>query len=382
MNGLRLSSALARSASAFAIATCLMVPGAALAQTASNSGAATGAQPATANPAVAQADELAGDEVVVTGIRASLERSIAIKRDSTGVVDAISSEDIGKFPDTNLAESLQRITGVSINRVNGEGATVTVRGFGPQYNLVTLNGRQLAAANITVVGGDQNGDGAGGFDRSFDFSNLASEGVKTLEVYKTGRAAVPTGGIGATINVVSRKPLDARDSGFNGSIGGKADYDRSTRDCVACGSHVTPEVSGVLSWSNPEQTFGVSVFGSYQRRNFSVPSVANNAWNIVKLSDFLNTGGPYINAQTKLNNTPTDPNTLVGVPDDFRYHFSEDRRTRINAQGSVQWKPTDTLTITADTLFAQDKQSERRSDQSNWFNRPFDVVTFNSNLAS
>ena len=127
MNGLRLSSALARSASAFAIATCLIVPGVALAQTASNSGAATGAQPAAANPAVAQVDALAGDEVVVTGIRASLERSIAIKRDSTGVVDAISSEDIGKFPDTNLAESLQRITGVSINRVNGEGATVTAR---------------------------------------------------------------------------------------------------------------------------------------------------------------------------------------------------------------------------------------------------------------
>jgi len=381
MKGLRLSPALGRSASAFAIATCLLVPGVALAQTASpNPGAvATDAQPTNASSAISQADAQAGDEVVVTGIRASLERSIAIKRDSTGVVDAISSEDIGKFPDTNLAESLQRITGVSINRVNGEGATVTVRGFGPQYNLVTLNGRQLAAANITVVGGDQNGDGAGGFDRSFDFSNLASEGVKTLEVYKTGRAAVPTGGIGATINVVSRKPLDARDSGFNGSIGGKADYDRSTRDCVACGSHVTPEVSGVLSWSNPEQTFGVSVFGSYQRRNFSVPSVANNAWNIVKLSDFLNTGGPYINAQTKLNNTPTDPNTLVGVPDDFRYHFSEDRRTRINAQGSIQWKPTDTLTITADTLFAQDKQSERRSDESNWFNRPFDVVTFNNN---
>src|SRR3954464_11864845 len=119
------------------------------------------------NPVFAQeqaSDEL--EEVVVTGLRGSLKASMEIKRDSTGVVDAISAEDIGKFPDTNLAESLQRITGVSIDRVNGEGGSVTVRGFGPQYNLVTLNGRQLAAANITVVGGDQNGDGAGGFDRS------------------------------------------------------------------------------------------------------------------------------------------------------------------------------------------------------------------------
>ncbi|HMI21235.1 MAG TPA: TonB-dependent receptor plug domain-containing protein, partial [Sphingomonas sp.] len=248
MKGLRLSPALTRTASAFAIATVLAAPGVAFAQ-------AAGAPATAAQPTAAAAVDTS-DEVVVTGIRASLERSIAIKRDSTGVVDAISSEDIGKFPDTNLAESLQRITGVSINRVNGEGATVTVRGFGPQYNLVTLNGRQLAAANITVVGGDQNGDGAGGFDRSFDFSNLAAEGVKTLEVYKTGRAAIPTGGIGATINVVSRKPLDSREGGLSGSIGAKADYDTSADDCVHCGSKITPEVSGVLSWSNPEQTFG------------------------------------------------------------------------------------------------------------------------------
>jgi TonB-dependent receptor len=379
MNRLRLSPALARSASAFAIATILAMP--ASAQTAGAT--ATDAQPTAVAPATATptpaaaADADLSNEVVVTGIRASLERSIAIKRDSTGIVDAISSEDIGKFPDTNLAESLQRITGVSINRVNGEGSTVTVRGFGPEYNLVTLNGRQLASALVSVVGADQGGDGAGGFDRSFDFSNLASEGVKTLEVYKTGRAAIPTGGIGATINVVSRRPLDSRQSGLTGSIGVKADYDTSADDCVSCGSHVTPEASGLLSWSNSEQTFGVSVFGSYQKRHFTVPSVANNGWNIVPIADFMKTSGPYINGATVVKNAPTSG--YVGIPDDFRYHFSEDSRERINGQASVQWKPTDTLTITGDTLFAQDRQSERRSDQSNWFNRPFDTVEFNNN---
>jgi TonB-dependent receptor len=377
MNGLRLSPALARSASAFAIATCLMVPGIAHAQ--ANGANATDAQPATAAPGVSQADAQVGDEIVVTGIRASLERSIAIKRDSTGVVDAISSEDIGKFPDTNLAESLQRITGVSIDRRNGEGSTVTVRGFGADYNLVTLNGRQLAATNIVAVGGDQGGDGAGGFGRSFDFSNVASEGVKTLEVYKTGRAAIPTGGIGATINVVTRKPLDARDSGFNGSIGVKADYDTSSKDCIKCGSHVTPEASGLLSWSNSEQTFGVSVYGSYQKRNFSVPSVANNGWNIVPVADFLNPG-TYITAQTKLNNTPSSG--YVAVPDDFRYHFSEDSRTRLNAQGVIQFKPSDSWEFEVDGLYVRNTESERRSDQSNWFNRPFDVVTFDDTPGS
>jgi TonB-dependent receptor len=315
-------------------------------------------------------------DIVVTGVRASLERSIAIKRNSTGVVDAISAEDIGKFPNTNLAESLQRITGVSIDRVNGEGSTVTVRGFGAQYNMVTLNGRQLATSDIVAVGGDQGGDGAGGFGRSFDFSNLASEGVKTLEVYKTGRAAIPSGGIGATINVVSNRPLDAHQTGLTGSIGVKADWDNSADDCISCGSAITPEASGILSWTNSDRRVGVAVFGSYQKRNFSFPSVANNGWNIMPLANFLNTSNGLVNGATKINNMPSDPNVLVSVPDDSRYHFSEASRERINGQAVLQFKPTDSLTFTVDGLYAQLRESERRSTQSNWFNRPFDEVTF------
>ena len=96
----------------------------------------------------AQDNQNTVDQVIITGIRASLERSIAIKRDNSGVVDAISAEDMGKFPDTNLAESLQRITGVSIDRTNGEGSQVTVRGFGPSFNLVTLNGRSMPTAKV------------------------------------------------------------------------------------------------------------------------------------------------------------------------------------------------------------------------------------------
>lgn len=136
-----------------------------------------------ASPVLAQqAQNTTVDEIIVTGIRASLERSIEIKRTNSGVVDAISAEDMGKFPDTNLAESLQRITGVSIDRTNGEGSQVTVRGFGGGFNLVTLNGRTMPTANVATVGGDQSSDTAGGTSRSFDFSNLASEGVTTLEV--------------------------------------------------------------------------------------------------------------------------------------------------------------------------------------------------------
>ncbi len=363
MKSFGLSPALRRSASVIAVAAGLMVPGIALAQDTTPAATTTDAQAAQ------------GDEIVVSGIRASLERSIEIKRNSSGVVDAISAEDIGKFPDTNLAESLQRVTGVSINRVNGEGSQVTVRGFGPGYNLVTLNGRTLAATDIGVVGGDGNADGAQGTSRSFDFDNLASEGVRTLEVYKTARASVGSGGIGATINVVTRKPLDNGHTGLTGSIGAKAVYDSSSRDCIDCGSHVTPEVTGLVSWANEDDNFGVTLFGSYQKRNFSVASTGGNDWNIVPYSTFLG----YTNASTVITNAPTNPNTLVGVPNDSRSDFSEDSRERINGQAVMQFKPTDGFTITADALYARNRQSERRTDSGNWFNRPFDVVKFDGN---
>src|SRR6188768_1164570 len=146
----------------------------------------------------AQGEEL--QEVVVTGLRGSLKASMDTKREAIGVVDAINAEDIGKFPDTNLSEALQRITGVSIDRRNGEGATVTARGFGPQFNMVTLNGRQMPAADAFGNGAVTSG-GVPGNSRSFNFANLAAEAINAVEVYKTGRADVATGGIGASINV-------------------------------------------------------------------------------------------------------------------------------------------------------------------------------------
>ena len=214
MRGLRVSPALARSASAIALSACFV----------------------SATSVAAQESTESENEIIVTGVRASLDRSIDLKRNSSGVVDGISAEDIGKFPDTNLAESLQRITGVSIDRVNGEGSKVTVRGFGPGYNLVTLNGRALPTASIASVGQDQNGDFVSGTTRSFEFSNIASEGVSRLEVYKTARASITSGGIGAAINIVTRRPLDG-DAGLTGSIGAKAVYDMSDTDFAS----ITPE---------------------------------------------------------------------------------------------------------------------------------------------
>jgi TonB-dependent receptor len=351
MQRLRLSPALARTASALTLAACF----------------------GSATTATAQDAPESDTAIIVTGVRASLDRSIDLKRNSAGVVDGISAEDIGKFPDTNLAESLQRITGVSIDRVNGEGSRVTVRGFGPGYNLVTLNGRAMPTASIASVGQDQNGDFVSGTTRSFDFSNIASEGVNQLVVYKTARASVTSGGIGAAIDIVTRKPLDG-ELGFTGSIGAKAVYDQSDTEFA----RVTPEFSGLLNWVNEGGTFGIGLFGSFQQRNNSAPSASVNDWNIETFGQFADPGRGRVNASTVFANSPS-ADTLVAFPNDFRLHYSEFKRERINGQLTLQFAPSDQWQITADATYYQNQSEERRTDQATWLNRPFSRVEFDGN---
>jgi len=294
-------------------------------------------------PALAQeqsSEEL--EEVVVTGLRGSLITSMNLKREAIGVVDSISAEDIGKFPDTNLAESLQRITGVSIDRVAGEGSRVTARGFGPGFNLVTLNGRQMPTADVVVVGSGGDGEYGTFTSRSFDFSNLASEGVTGLEVHKTGRASTQSGGIGATINVKTLRPLTA---GNKASIGAKAMFDTS----VESGSEVTPEVTGLFSWANDAESFGVSLFGSFQQRDSASVGAGNQDWNVERLSAFTNPGNGRVRADnpataeneaTVFTNLPSgDP--LVSYPNNSDYYFTEIERERINGQAVLQFRPVD-----------------------------------------
>src|SRR5688572_8688817 len=226
------------------------------------------------NPVYAQdqaSEEL--EEVVVTGLRGSLKASMETKRDAIGVVDAISAEDIGKFPDTNLAESLQRITGISIDRRNGEGALVTARGFGAQYNMVTLNGRTMPAADA-FAGGNSGDGGVAGQSRAFNFANLASDSISAIEVYKTGKADIATGGIGATLNVKTARPFDNDEPIVN--VGLKAVNDTTNRT----GDDITPEVSGIFSFADDDKTWGVGLSASYQKRDSGSSSSTVNDWNV------------------------------------------------------------------------------------------------------
>lgn len=303
-------------------------------------------------PVYAQEADVSGqpammlEEVVVSGIRSSLKRAMDLKRDSTGVVDAITAEDIGKFPDTNLAESLQRITGVSIDRERGEGSKVTVRGFGPDFNLVTLNGRQMPTHS--------------GLGRSFDFGDLASEGVAGVEVYKTGRADVPTGGIGAVINIKTNKPLE--NPGLTASFGVKAINDTSTIE----GDTYTPEFSGLWSQTFMDDTFGVSLTGSVQERNAGQASSSNTEW---KEEGFNVTDNGFV------TNVPAEGD-IVALPQQIIYTLDEWERTRTNAQLTLQWRPIETVTATLDYTYAEVELDHRYNNMSVWFSPNGQAGTF------
>ncbi len=301
-------------------------------------------------------DVAEGDAIVVTGIRASLQASSDIKRDGQGVVDAISAEDIGKFPDTNLAESLQRITGVSIARDRGEGSFVTVRGFGPNFNLVTLNGRQMPTSSL--------GDGASPpSSRSFDFANLASEGVAAVEVYKTGRASIPSGGIGSAINIRTPRPFDK--PGLNGSFAVKGVYDSSRNQ----GNPITPEISGIISDTFADDRIGILIVGSYQRRKASDNSF-NSDWRDGYLGNENNWGSLAQPGDPRYDNITNHPDDgdVYEVPQNGSYNLNDIDRERINGQAVLQFRPIDSLTATIDYTFSQNTVEVRNSNVGIWFN--------------
>jgi TonB-dependent receptor len=300
--------------------------------------------------------------VVVTGLRASLESSLNLKRNAQGFVDGIVAEDIGKFPDTNLAESLQRISGVSIDRsAIGEGSRVTVRGVGPDFNLVLLNGRQMPNSSLS----DRNG-------RAFDFANLASEAISQLQVYKSSRAETPTGGIGATINVVTARPLSR--PGMQASIGVKGVHDTSASnlpDDIKHGNKVTPELSGIYSNTSADGRFGIGLSASYQERNLGYNRAAvSNGWKGPYPSP-LNGAGPLPQpgqpGSENIVNRP-GPGDIYQLPQNLNYSMNGVQRERTNGQVVFQFAPNKDLTTTVDYTYSENKIHTRRADMSAWFN--------------
>lgn len=299
------------------------------------------------------------EEVMVTGIRASMERAMDVKRNSAGVVDAISAEDIGKMPDANLAESMQRIAGVSITRTNGEGARVTVRGIDPAMNMVTLNGRNMPAVTNDGGAGDRS-------SRAFDFASLASESFNGVEVYKTGKANVSGGGLGASINLKTLRPLEVGDT--KASVSAKAVQDETV--FRGEGRQFTPEVSGLYSWANDEDTFGVSLTGAYQERDNVRSNAFVNNWQLREVSTAGVHGGTPAGA-TITNPLPASTATkksLYAIPTDLRYSLEDNHRERTNAMLTIQYRPVENITATVDHLYTEYDLQADRAQQSTWYN--------------
>lgn len=266
--------------------------------------------------------------ITVKGIRASMQRSMDVKRSAFNIVDAIQAEEIGKFPDQNLAESLQRITGVSIDRSEGEGQFVTVRGFGPQFNTVLTNGRRLATDNQ---------------GREFSFDTLASELVSGVEVHKTIPASTQSGGIGSTIDIHTARPLDIPGFKAAGSI--KALYDTNSEQS-------SPQGTLLLSHSDEEGRWGILMSMAYQKRNARINEVQTDGW-------LLNTNIPTQQLHSDAAN--------IFVPRNYDQRVRFDERTRSGGTLVLQYQPNTALKLSADYLTSDFQVKTDSSSMGHWF---------------
>ena len=283
-----------------------------------------GAQQQSANP---NATDL--DTVTVTGYRASVEKALDIKRGEAGVVDAIVAEDIGKFPDLNLAESLQRIPGVVITREAGEGRNISVRGLGPEFTRVRINGME---ALTTVGAGDQSGGTNRG--RGFDFNVFASDLFSQLLVRKTASADVEEGSLGATVDLRTARPFDY--DGFTFAASGQGSYN-------AMAEKADPRIAALVSNTFADGTFGALLSVAYSERQ--------------ALEEGSNTGR-WANGPSNGNFAASSPFAAARGADVFhprfpRYVQMEHEQKRLGVTGSLQWKPDDATEISLDALYSK-----------------------------
>ncbi len=252
----------------------------------------------------------ADDEIVVTGIRGSLRASIDAKRNSDVIADVISAEDIGKFPDKNVAEALQRVPGIVVNREFGEGERVSLRGTAPNLTKTLVNGHSIATADWFIL--DQLDS-----TRSFNYLTLPAEIVGQIEVYKSPQADIEEGGVGGTINVHTRNPLDLEPL---------AVYASAQLVYADRADAVDPQFSGLVSWKNDAETFGILIGGIYQKRQTRRDGV--------EVLGYTNIGG---------NDVPT----LIGSA------LFQQERERYGGNIGIQFRPSDALEINVTGLYSR-----------------------------
>jgi len=277
------------------------------------------------------------DSVSVTGVRASIQQSLVEKHAAAGIVDAISAEDIGKFPDLNISESLQRIPGITLDRSNiGEGSTINLRGLGPAFTQIEINGMP-GMSN----GGESRASYAEG-SRGFNFEMFASELFSKAVVYKTGMAEVDEGGLAGTVRLETPRPLDARPgTRIVGSLlGNYSDTLGSTE----------PRAAALFS-HNHQDVFGMTASIAYAQTDFISNVVQASSWVPLLVSD--QTGIPP-------GSDPVHDARRAALAPFYgpRYHvFSQDRET-LGSTLTLQFAPNERINITLDGMYGKLKSSK------------------------
>jgi TonB-dependent receptor len=300
------------------------------------------------------------EEVVVTGIRASLQKSLDVKQQSIGVVDAISAEDIGQFPDASIGQAIGRMPGVTVDRgtvnlqlgpgkAGGAGSStgsvsgITVRGFGPAFNESLINGRPIAS----------------GLGQNFDFSALGSQWVSEVDVLKTPDFSLTSGDIGATINIKFPNPLDHK--GFQARAYASG-TDRDTDGAIR------PGAGFLLSDTFADDTLGILVAGDYSDQRIQTHHLDIVGW----VGTYLNcnqyaTQPAGCAAPTAANPTPVSPVPSWSIQDMAMY-LERAEELRKDGRLALQWHPTDAVLVTIDDNFSSFEQRINRLQFSTWFN--------------
>ena len=306
------------------------------------------AQAVTQDTSAADAADQGGsaprdEDIVVTGYRASIEESLEQKRDAESFVEVITAEDIGKFPDKNVADALQRVPGVVITRDGGEGSRVSIRGLQPGLTLTLLNGNFLAGAD------------SGDPQRSFNYVLLPSNFIASTEVYKSPEARLEEGGVGGTIILNTRRPLDL--PAWSGFVSAEGTYSDTAEK-------FEPQLAGQLSWKNDDQTLGFLVGGVYQKRTNRELRANTETWRWWSDRD---DEGNVLTPATDVNGNPFENDDAIS------YWPGEGVTTRDGQHYSGYWAPQSVNT----EVFNQER--ERYGIQATAQMRPFDNVTVTTN---
>lgn len=260
------------------------------------------------------------DEIVVSGFRYSLDQSLDLKRDAINTRDSIVMEDIGKMPDLNLAEAIQRVPGVAIVREGGEGRQMSLRGLGPEFTRVTLNGMEVPSSNGGL-------DSSGGVNRgrAFDFNVFSAELFNRIDINKTAVASIEEGGVSGTVEMYTARPLD--NPGFHGAATLQGAYNDLS-------DSVDPRVTATVSTTNKAETLGLFITAAYTERTSWQDGFGTVRWDSPSLDR------AFAGNETDLTNEELNGAWYPRLPRQDSFRHNQDR---LGVSATFQFRPSEDL---------------------------------------